>query len=225
MHIAQRGGAIICWPLSRSLARSHCSIWNSLPPRVDVSLVRKIEKHCKFQRSRNGRCYEIQTKLIYSNNLHVLSLNAIECMCDESETTSSSHHTLAGTSSCRQSLSRPHPPSPAPHPQSSAIIRNHPQSSPALARPADDLGREQLNGGREAELPDRALCLPTFNHLLIVNKTSLFLSLPPSLPPSRSLSLSLSAKFLQTCRLTFNSVLRPAPPRWRHEYLYVYMYM
>ena len=29
----------------------------------------------------------------------------------------------------------------------------------------------------EAVLPDRALCLPTFSHLLIVNKTSLSLSL------------------------------------------------
>jgi hypothetical protein len=31
----------------------------------------------------------------------------------------------------------------------------------------------------EAVLPDRALCLPTVSHFLIVNKTSL----PPSLPP------------------------------------------
>ena len=38
----------------------------------------------------------------------------------------------------------------------------------------------------EAVLPDRALCLPTFSHLLIVNKTSLSLSL------SLSFSLSLS---------------------------------
>jgi hypothetical protein len=32
----------------------------------------------------------------------------------------------------------------------------------------------------EAVLPDRALCLPTFSHFLIVNKTSLSLSLPPN---------------------------------------------
>jgi hypothetical protein len=32
----------------------------------------------------------------------------------------------------------------------------------------------------EAVLPDMALCLPTFSHSLIVNKTSLYLSpLPP----------------------------------------------
>ena len=37
----------------------------------------------------------------------------------------------------------------------------------------------------EAVLPDRALCLPTFSHFLIVNKISLSLShsLSPSLPP------------------------------------------
>jgi hypothetical protein len=44
--------------------------------------------------------------------------------------------------------------------------------------------------------PGRALCLPTFSHLLIVNKTSLAralsLSLSPSLPRSLSLSLFLS---------------------------------
>ena len=39
----------------------------------------------------------------------------------------------------------------------------------------------------EAVLPDRALCLPTFSHLLIVNPTSLSLSLCTS----HSLSLSL----------------------------------
>jgi hypothetical protein len=38
----------------------------------------------------------------------------------------------------------------------------------------------------EAVLPDRALCLPTFSHFLIVNKTSL------SLPPSLSLPLLFS---------------------------------
>jgi hypothetical protein len=31
--------------------------------------------------------------------------------------------------------------------------------------------------------PDRALCSPTFSHFVIVNKTSLFLSLPPPLTP------------------------------------------
>jgi hypothetical protein len=41
----------------------------------------------------------------------------------------------------------------------------------------------------EAVLLDRALCLPTFSHLLIVHKTSLSLSLSVSL----SLSLSLLA--------------------------------
>jgi hypothetical protein len=48
----------------------------------------------------------------------------------------------------------------------------------------------------EAVLPDRALCLPTFGHFLIVKKTSLSpsLSLPLSLflTPFLSLSLSLS---------------------------------
>jgi hypothetical protein len=44
----------------------------------------------------------------------------------------------------------------------------------------------------EAVLPDRALCLPTFSHFLIVNKTSLSLSLSFSLSLSLSLSLCLS---------------------------------
>jgi hypothetical protein len=42
-------------------------------------------------------------------------------------------------------------------------------------------------------IPDRALCLPTFSHFLIANKTSLSLSLSLSLPRAHaSLSLSLS---------------------------------
>ena len=46
----------------------------------------------------------------------------------------------------------------------------------------------------EAVSPDRALCLPTFSHLLIVNKTfiSLARSLTRSLARARSLSLCLS---------------------------------
>ena len=38
-----------------------------------------------------------------------------------------------------------------------------------------------------AVLPDRALCLPTFNHFLVSNKFSLSLSLSLSLPPGESL--------------------------------------
>ena len=40
--------------------------------------------------------------------------------------------------------------------------------------------------------PDRALCLPTFSHILVVNKTSLSFSLSFSLSLSLSLFLSLS---------------------------------
>ena len=39
----------------------------------------------------------------------------------------------------------------------------------------------------EAVLPDRALYFRTFSHFLIVNKSSLSLSLPPSLSPPPSL--------------------------------------
>ena len=37
----------------------------------------------------------------------------------------------------------------------------------------------------EAVLPDRALCLPTFSHFLIVNETSLSLSRRHMLEPER----------------------------------------
>jgi len=36
----------------------------------------------------------------------------------------------------------------------------------------------------EAVFPDRALCLPTFSHFLIVNKTSLSVSVSPPISPS-----------------------------------------
>ncbi len=57
-------------------------------------------------------------------------------------------------------------------------------------------------------LPDRALCLPTFSHLLIVNKLSLsiYLSLARSLARSRSLSLSLSLLSLSRTRARSLSV-------------------
>ena len=42
--------------------------------------------------------------------------------------------------------------------------------------------------------PNRALCLPTFNHFVIVNKTSLSLSLSLSLCLSLSLVRSLSLR-------------------------------
>jgi len=58
-----------------------------------------------------------------TNNLHVLSLKT-SCMFDGTKTTSSSHQTLAATSSCRHSLSRPHPPR-----TSSAIITSACSSS------------------------------------------------------------------------------------------------
>jgi hypothetical protein len=48
----------------------------------------------------------------------------------------------------------------------------------------------------EAVLPDRALCLPTFSHLLIVNKTALSLSLSLSL--ARSLALVATYKVLES---------------------------
>jgi hypothetical protein len=70
----------------------------------------------------------------------------------------------------------------------------------AATRPNREWGystrRHVLEAERpEAVLPDRALCLPTFSHFLIVNKLSPSrgdlppLSLPPSLPPSLSPSL------------------------------------
>ena len=79
-------------------------------------------KYCKFQTLKDrsiakfngpggGDALKLSTKPIYSNNLHVLSIKTSECMFDGSKTTSSSHHTLAATSSCRHSLSTPNPPS------------------------------------------------------------------------------------------------------------------
>jgi hypothetical protein len=50
--------------------------------------------------------------------------------------------------------------------------------------------REPVRPG--AVSPDRALCLPTFCHFLIVNTTSLSLTHSPSHSPSPSSSLSLS---------------------------------
>ena len=44
----------------------------------------------------------------------------------------------------------------------------------------------------EAVLPDRALCLPTFSHLLMVNKTALSRSL------ARSLALVATYKLLES---------------------------
>jgi hypothetical protein len=49
----------------------------------------------------------------------------------------------------------------------------------------------------EAVLPDRALCLPTFSHFLIVNKTSLSLSLTLCL--SHSLSFLAAYQRKQAC--------------------------
>ena len=119
--------------LARSLAHMEQSA-TSHEPRVEVSQsCSKDQKHAKIKGPETGDAMRFRQKLIYSNNLHVLSLKASECMCDESEPTSSSLESrhifriLAATSSCHHSLSRPHPPSPAPHPQSSAIIRNHHQ--------------------------------------------------------------------------------------------------
>ena len=55
------------------------------------------------------------------------------------------------------------------------------------------LGRERPVVVLQVVLPDRALCLPTFSHLLIVNKPSSSSSPPPLSPPPLSLlSLSLS---------------------------------
>ena len=59
--------------------------------------------------------------------------------------------------------------------------------------------------------PDRALCLPTFSHFLIVNKTSLSLSLSPSL------SLSMQGReSCWACMLTvmLSDLLYKRPLAW-----------
>ncbi len=62
----------------------------------------------------------------------------------------------------------------------------------------------------EAVLPERALCLPTFSHFLIFNKTSLSLSLslspPPPLPPSRARALSLPRSLSPCCSFLLRSL-------------------
>jgi len=82
-----------------------------------------------------GDALRFSTKLMCSNNLHVLSLKTSECMFAGTKTTSSSHHTLAATSSYRHSLSRPHPPNTSSAIITSACSSSHdtPDAAPSRA--------------------------------------------------------------------------------------------
>ena len=66
------------------------------------------------------------------------------------------------------------------------------------------LGRERPVVVLQVVLPDRALCLPTFSHLLIVNKSSS--SSPPLSPlsPFLNLSRSLSLSFALSLHMFHN---------------------
>ena len=66
--------------------------------------------------------------------------------------------------------------------------------------------------------PDRALCLPTFSHFLIVNKTSLSLSLSSSAPAHSKPFCNMAAAYTAASMQVFSSSASTSILTTQHTY-------
>ena len=77
--------------------------------------------------------------------LHVLSPKTFGCMFEDGSKTTS-HHTLAATSSCRHSLSRPHPTSTSSAIITSACSSSHDRTQPRVHQSCTCRGARSSSG-------------------------------------------------------------------------------